>query len=584
MSDAHYPALGFLAHDDDVQKKNLDELDPSFMFTKVLKEILLELEYDNESMSELVKFCRGLFQENDQESVIIDDFEKNYSFEMAIWWYTRESFLYKMLNPALRTLDANTIIKMGFFLRDLHMQITRLHREQNTNDKHSKSFTVYRGQALTSRDFDQLKKANGGLMSFNNFLSTSLNHKIALEFAQGANSKIDHVGILFVMQIDSSNSSTPFARVTDVAYYTAEEETLFSMHSVFRINSIEKKNIDGKDLWQVNLILTDDDDQELQNLTERLREETQGSSGWDRMGKLLIKLGMFVSAEDTYNVLLKQTVTNIEKAHIYHQLGYIKEDLGQFNDALEFYEKSLDLKKKDPPSDNSHFAIYYNNIGSVYDKKGDYSIAVSFFKKAIEIFQEILHPNHPRLATCYNNIGSANHNMCAYSTALFYYEKAIEIDEQCLPLNDPSLGIDYNNKGLVYYDMKEYDQALSCFQQTLDIYKKSLQPDHTYFSNIYSNFGTLYNSMENYSEALLYYQKALEIDQKALPGNHPSLGISYNNIGSVYKNMAEYSQALSMFECAFDIENSAQSPNPSHLQSYINNIEFVKEKLQEMHS
>ena len=51
-------------------------------------------------------------------------------------------------------------------------------------DKNSQSFTVYRGQGLSKTDFDQLIKTKGGLMSFNNFLSTSINRKISLEFAE----------------------------------------------------------------------------------------------------------------------------------------------------------------------------------------------------------------------------------------------------------------------------------------------------------------------------------------------------------------------------------------------------------------
>lgn len=580
VSEEHYLSLGFLALDDDVQMENLnlDELDPSFIFTKVLKEILLELQYNKEkSMNELVAFCRSQFAENDQELANTDDFSRDYRSEAAIWWYTRESFLYRMLNRALRILEADTIITMGFFVRDLHEQIVQLDSKQRISHD-SGPFVVYRGQTLTLQDFIRMRKSKGGLISFNNFLSTSRDMSVASHFARSASHQKGFVGILFVMHIDPLQSSTPFADVTESSYYNRESEVLFSMHSVFRINSIKHSNI--HDCWEVNLTITSVRDQENNILTERLREETQGSSGWDRMGKLLIKLGMYYNAERTYKVLLEQITTDTEGAHYYHQLGYIKEDLGEYDDALSFYEKSLEIKQKDSTPDRSDFAMYYNNVGSVYDKKGDFTTAVSFFKMAIDIFQQILRPNHPRLAICYNNIGSAYRNMREFSLALCYYEQVLEIDIKCLPPTDSSLGVDYNNIGLVYYDMREYNKALSCFEKTLDIYNRALQSGHADFSEIYSSIGSVYISMEEYSKALSFYQKAFEIDKKTLPSNHPYLGVSYNNIGSIYKQMEEYAEALSMFERALNIENSSQSPDPARLQLYKKNIEFAKEKQQ----
>ena len=576
LSEENELFLGFLAVGDDVQSKNLDELDPSFMFTTVLKEILLGLEYNEISMQNLVALCREKYLEDEKELAFIDEFEKAYYLKTPISWYTHETFLYKMLNLALRTLDVKTIIKMGFFLHDLHSQIVQLYNEQFTKKEYSYSFIVYRGQALIIKDFDMLMKSVGGLISFNNFLSTTRMKDIALQFAYGGENLPGRVGILFIIDIDPSNSSTVFADITNISYYKKESEILFSMHSVFRIKSIEKT---GKNMYQVNLTSTNDEDQQLHDLTDLLREETLGLSGWDRIGKLLIKLGDFYAAQETYNTLLERTTNDVEQAHFYHQLGYIKEDLGEYDDSLSFYEKSLEIKQRDPPSDGSHFAMYYNNIGAVYDKKGDYSTAAAFFLKAIDIYERILPRNAPRLATCYNNIGSIYYNMCEYSKVLSYYDKELAIDLECLPENDPSLGIDHNNIGLVYLDMQEYESALSCFQKALAIYNRSLQPGHASFSSIYNSLGSVYNSIEEYSKALSYYQKALEIDQNTLAPNHPYLGITYNNMGLVYKNMNEYAKALSMFECALNIEKSAQSPNETRIEQYTKNIVQAKDKL-----
>ncbi|CAF4784395.1 unnamed protein product, partial [Rotaria sp. Silwood2] len=79
-------------------------------------------------------------------------------------------------------------------------------------------FQVFRGQGLSVEDFEKMQITKGGLMSFNNFLSTSRDREISFKnFALPATDNPNSVGILFIMNIDtaiSMKSSTPFAEVS----------------------------------------------------------------------------------------------------------------------------------------------------------------------------------------------------------------------------------------------------------------------------------------------------------------------------------------------------------------------------------
>jgi hypothetical protein len=63
-----------------------------------------------------------------------------------------------------------------------------------------------------------MTKTKGGLLSFNNFLSTSKKSDVSLRFARDALFNPDMVGILFVMKIDPSQSTTPFASIKGISY------------------------------------------------------------------------------------------------------------------------------------------------------------------------------------------------------------------------------------------------------------------------------------------------------------------------------------------------------------------------------
>jgi tetratricopeptide (TPR) repeat protein len=338
---------------------------------------------------------------------------------------------------------------------------------------------VYRGQGMSKADFEQMQKTKGGLMSFNNFLTTSKNRQISLEFARHGLTNPDIIEVLFVMKIDPSVSTTPFASITDVTYFHGEEdEVLFSMHTVFRICDIKPMG-ENSCLFQVDLVLTSDNDIQLRTLTDRFREEIhQHSDGWYQLGSLLLKMGQFDKAQQLYEILLEQTTNEHEKGDIYHQIGSTKAAQGEYSKALSFYEKALEIRQKTLPPNHPDLASSYNNIGLVYASMDEYSKALSSYEKALEIRQKTLPPNHPDLASSYNNIGLVYASMDEYSKALSYHEKALEIRQKSLPSNHPDFASSYNNIGLVYASMDEYSKALSFHERAVNIGQSSLPPNH----------------------------------------------------------------------------------------------------------
>ncbi|CAF3963879.1 unnamed protein product [Rotaria sp. Silwood1] len=248
-----------------------------------------------------------------------------------------------MLNDALRTLEGDTIILMGFFIKDLHSEIKQLY-QQRSNEYREEPFTIYRGQSLSIQNFEKLRNTKGGLLSFNNFLSTSKKEEIARNYAKIGTLNMNSVGILFKLTIDPSKSSVPFTSVNQLSYFN-HEEVILSMHSVFRIHDFKQINYVDR-LYQVDLEMTSDDDTQLRKVTERIREETKGETGWRRLGLLLIKISQLEKAEELFKFLLEQKNQENDQAAIYNSLGYIKSDQGKYKKALDFYDRPLDILQK----------------------------------------------------------------------------------------------------------------------------------------------------------------------------------------------------------------------------------------------
>ena len=462
---------------------NLNQLESSFMYTKLFKSILLDIEHTENSIQDLVTYWRRIYNDNQAICKVIDDFQKNYRAKSPIWWYTRQVFTYQMINHALRLLEADNIVNVGFLISDIHRQIEQLHNEQ-LSQFHEQSFIVYRGQGLSVTDFEKLKKNKGGLMSFNSFLSTSKERSVALLFADSVTSNTNMVGILFTMTIDSKITSMPFSNIDNLSNFEQEVEVLFSMHTVFRIDHINCIDNDGR-IYEVQLTLTEDDDKQLRDLTAHFDKEVAAPTGWQRLVNLLIRVRELYKAEELCNKLLQQSSDYTNEALCYHHLGLIKYLRSDYQEAVLYYEKAIDIENKTLPANHYLLGTSYNNIALVYYEMGEYLEAISFYDKALHIREETLLENHPLLACSYNNIGLVNFAIGEFSKALSFYEKAFHIQHQNLPGNHPDI------------------------------------------ATTYGNIGVIYNYMSDYSKALEFYEKAHQIYEKVLPSNHPYLAISY---------------------------------------------------------
>ncbi|CAF1536268.1 unnamed protein product [Adineta ricciae] len=484
-----------------------------------------------------------------------------------------------MLNRALRVMDGEVITLMGFFISDLHRHVELLHRQQFGDVPSAESFTVYRAQSLARKDFDELVASKGGLLSFNNFLSTSRQRKVSLFYLSENQKNSGVVNVLFVMEIDPKQTLATFASVQSISQYPEEEEILFSMHSIFRIDNIKAME-ENTEVYLVNLSLSNSDDEELRVLTKQIRKENcSHEKGWERLGAVLTDIGHLGIAERICKSLINERSSADGMENFYNQLGAIKWHQGLSEEAITLFEKSLQLELQSLPSNHPSVATSYNNMGLVYSDMDEYSKALASYEEALKIRLQSLPSNHPDVASSYNNIGAVYSHMGEYSKALVSYEEALKIRLQSLPSNHPHVASSYGNIGNVYSDMGEYSKALVSYEEALKIKLQSLPSNHPDVASSYNNIGNVYYRIGEYSKALISHGEALKIKLQSLPSNHPSVASSYNNIGLVYSHMGEYSKAYLFYKDALQIGQQVLSVTHPHFQVYKRNFELVQQKL-----
>ena len=211
-----------------------------------------------QSKHRLLKFCASLYSDNSHELENLEKFNQEYRSDCVIEWYTRDCFLYHLLNMAMRTNNIDVIMDFSFVLTDIYDQLHthQLHTLSYQQDAQlSSSIVVYRGQLIDIHELKRLQLKVGGFISNNALLSTHIDRKIVEKFSKRRMNSY-YSNIIFEISINLTSPITkPFADVSALSYIKHEREVLFTHGHIFRIDSCE---LTANNLWIIQLTLCDD--------------------------------------------------------------------------------------------------------------------------------------------------------------------------------------------------------------------------------------------------------------------------------------------------------------------------------------
>ena len=240
-------------------------------------------------------------------------------------------------------------------------------------------------------------------------------------------------------------------------------------------------------------------------------------------------------------------------ASSHNNIGVVWMDKGEHDRALKYYMLGLDIRLKTLGTVHPDVASSYNNIGLGWLNKEEYDKALEFCDKSLEIWIKTLGSGHPKVAASYNNIGSIWRRQGEIDKALEFYRQCLDIQLVTLGAEHPDVATSYNNIGLHSDDRGEYDEALGFHHQCLDIRLKTLGAEHPAVATSYYNIGSIWHSKGEYDMALEFYQNCLEIRLKTLGEGNPYVADSYNKIGSAWDSKGEYDKALEFHHKCLDI-------------------------------
>ena len=258
-----------------------------------------------------------------------------------------------------------------------------------------------------------------------------------------------------------------------------------------------------------------------------------------------------------------------DTALAYDSVSHTYSSLGNYKQALECDLKALSIRRSSYGEKHSSVALSYNNLGTAYTYLGDYKKALKYYLKALDIQLSLGRENHISVAHLYNNLGSLYGSIGDRKESLEYHLKALSKMQSLFGEKDPVTATAYNNVGDAYYEFGNPKMALEYLLKALDIYHSIFGKNHPNVALTYNNIGNIYGELGYHKKALQFKEKALAIWRSFLKEDNPNLATGYDSTGFTYGDLGNYKKELEYHLKALDLRLTAlKKDHPSVATSY----------------
>lgn len=195
--------------------------------------------------------------------------------------------------------------------------------------------------------------------------------------------------------------------------------------------------------------------------------------------KQVTNLNMQKKYQQVHDILTEQVLEENQHAELYYQAALACENLDEYDDAGDYYEKAFSIDKS--------MARAYAGAGRVHDAFGENDDAIKMFNAAIK--------HDPDNAEYYYLIGDLKGRIAdAHKEAISDLNKAIKLD--------PQYAKALQRRGELLFLNKEYEDAKKDFTKAIE-----LQKDLT---TAYVLRGLIWHHKKNYNKAISDYDIAIK--------------------------------------------------------------------------
>ncbi|CAF2095766.1 unnamed protein product [Rotaria magnacalcarata] len=300
-------------------------------------ECFLRIKSNQSDITECIAYCRNKYKRNQHELDLIQEFQQSYTSERAIWWYTRQSFVFRILSNILRKEKSYLIYKFRFLLHDIYQQLKQCQCQSRIQ--------VYRGQLLPDQDIIYFKTLIGKIVTIKSFFTTWSNRNHARSGLKPSTN--DSKQVLFEIDaIPGAANCKPYGDISLHNSFPKPGEVLFMAASNFRIDTV---HYGADQMWIIRMTLVVNDSPNWKDFLQRIdiMEKNVGGLNLASFGTIMRCMGHVSRAKSYCSRLFNQlSLSNPLAAVVCFELAEIASSEGDSDASKSWYEQGTHIKRK----------------------------------------------------------------------------------------------------------------------------------------------------------------------------------------------------------------------------------------------
>ena len=243
----------------------------------------------------------------------------------------------------------------------------------------------------------------------------------------------------------------------------------------------------------------------------------------DSLIKYVFLVGSLKLANDDHELAIKKAEAFGKELEQYNdpfvnkeallEIAWVYDDAGYTKKSFEIIEEALDVAKTIKDSRKAGFNVIYHNLGYLSANLGNYSSAKKYYLKSIAVADYIEMNDYESLHKTYNALGGMMWHTSQLDSSVYYFNKALKILDKTdqTPLNIyyrkalVNLNIAVLNQGLGKIDqaIESSIEVIDGFQKYLDISKDESRKLRALKHQLAAidNLGVFYHSVGEFEKA-----------------------------------------------------------------------------------
>lgn len=238
-------------------------------------------------------------------------------------------------------------------------------------------------------------------------------------------------------------------------------------------------------------------------------------------------------------------------AQAYNNLGIISYQAGRIDSCLAHLAQAARIWEQDPDAPLFDLLTVYNNLGLITTNLGDHQQAIEWFARILP-HADSLPPDGAAhqlsLAGVYNNLAQAYRSMEDLAQAILYQRQSLDLSRNQANPDGRAIGIKYHNLGSMFLVLGELDSSLRYYQLALQAKRAALPPDHPLVQDGHHGLARVWLQRDEPQRALPLLEQVLPHYRRLYPAGHPHLASLYVQLGRAHAQLGDTTQGLSWLQ------------------------------------